>query len=80
MVPYMARMLSNPNIDVTIFALTSERDFYLGALWASAIDFIVAKIKKEYHRPPTDEENGFAAKLMISRVEEFKEAIAKLGL
>jgi hypothetical protein len=80
MAPYIAKMLSNPHLDLTKFALTCEPDFYLGAMWASAIDFIGAKIKKEYHRSPSDEENAIAVQLMMSRVFEFKEAIAKLGL
>jgi hypothetical protein len=78
--PYIGKMLSNPNLDTSIFGLTSERDFYLGAMWASAIDFIAVKILKEYRRQPTEEETEIAVKLMIKRVNEFKEAISRLGL
>lgn len=77
---YISALFRNPNMDSSKIGVTSESDFYLGAMWASALDFIAAKIMKRYGRVPTRSEQVLAVKTIYEHASEFKQAIRNLGL
>ena len=79
-VPYMSTLFSNPTVDRSHIGVTSESDFYLGAIWATALNLIIIKITQRYKRPPTDIEQMLALKTMYDIAPDFKQAIQNLGL
>jgi len=60
--PYMSTLFRNPTVDKGHIGVTSETDFYLGAMWATALNLIIIKITQRYKRPPTDIEQMLALK------------------
>lgn len=78
--PYMSTLFSNPSVDRSHIGVTSETDFYLGAMWATALNLIIIKITQRNKRPPTDIEQMLALKTMYDRAPDFKKAIQNLGL
>lgn len=78
--PYISSLFRHPKVDNSHIGVTSETDFYLGAMWASSLDFIAVKILQKYGRHPTDEEIMLSLKTIYQRAPEFREAISKLGL
>ena len=78
--PYMSTLFRNPTVDKGHIGVTSETDFYLGAMWATALNLIVLRITQRYKRPPTDIEQVLALKTKYGRAPDFKKAILNLGL
>jgi hypothetical protein len=78
--PYMSTLFRNPTVDKTHIGVTNETDFYLGAMWATALNLIVMNIARRYKRRPTDTEQMLALKIIYDRAPDFKQAIQKLGL
>ena len=69
-VPYMSTLFSNPTVDRSHIGVTSETDFYLGAMWATALNLIIIRITQRYKRPPTDIEQVLALKTKYGRAPE----------
>lgn len=46
--PYMSTLFGNPSVDRSHIGVTSETDFYLGAMCATALNLIIIKITQIY--------------------------------
>ena len=78
--PYMSTLFRNPTVDKGHIGVTSETDFYLGAMWVTALNLIVLRITQRYKRRPSDTEQTIALKIIYDRAPDFKLAIQNLVL
>jgi hypothetical protein len=80
MVPGFSILFRNKKIDFERVGVQRESDFYMGAAWATALDFFLFDFVRKFNREPTVQDNQIILETIYIRLPEIHRAISKLGL